>query len=56
MVALAALVILFAVLNLDEVEVNWVVATWQTPLVALIAFFTAVGAAAGWLAARLRRD
>jgi len=33
---LGALAVLFAVLNLDEVEVNWILATGETPLILVI--------------------
>ena len=45
----------FAVLNLDEVEVNWILGTWDTPLIIVIAISTLFGAALGYLAARRRR-
>jgi uncharacterized integral membrane protein len=51
---LAALGILFAVLNLDEVSVNWIVGTWRTPLIIVIAVSMLVGAAAGFLVGRRR--
>jgi uncharacterized integral membrane protein len=50
LVALAGLAVLFAVLNLDEVEVNWIVATWSTPLIVVIAVCLLIGAAIGWIA------
>jgi uncharacterized integral membrane protein len=52
---LAGLVVVFAVLNLDEVSVNWIVGTWDTPLIIVIAISLLVGAALGFLAARRRR-
>jgi uncharacterized integral membrane protein len=52
--ALGAVVALFAVLNLDEVKVSWIVATSETPLIIVIAFSVIVGAAIGWLLARRR--
>lgn len=51
---LAALGILFAVLNLDKVSVNWIVGTWRTPLIVVIAVSMLVGAAAGFLVGRRR--
>jgi uncharacterized integral membrane protein len=53
--ALTGLGVVFAVLNLDEVSVNWIVGTWDTPLIIVIAISVLVGAALGFLAAR-RRD
>jgi uncharacterized integral membrane protein len=44
----------FAVLNLDEVEVNWLLGTWQTPLIVVIALSMVIGAGLGYLAARRR--
>ena len=49
---LAALGILFAALNLDEVKVNWMVGTWRTPLIVVIALSMVIGAGLGYLAAR----
>jgi uncharacterized integral membrane protein len=45
----------FAVLNFDEVEVNWILGTWETPLIVVIALSMVVGAALGVLVSR-RRD
>lgn len=44
-IVIGALVAAFAVLNLDEVEVNWLLGTWQTPLILVIAvaFLLGVG-------------
>jgi uncharacterized integral membrane protein len=44
----------FAVLNLDEVDVNWLLGTWQTPLIVVIALSMVIGAGLGYLAARRR--
>jgi uncharacterized integral membrane protein len=52
---LAAAGIAFAVANLDEVKVNWVLGTWRTPLILVIALSMLVGAALGFLVSR-RRD
>jgi uncharacterized integral membrane protein len=52
--ALGALAVLFAVLNLDDVRVNWVVATTNTPLIVVISVCLVVGAAIGWILARRR--
>jgi uncharacterized integral membrane protein len=41
----AVLVTVFAVVNLDEVEVNWLVGTWSTPLIVVIAVSALLGAA-----------
>jgi uncharacterized integral membrane protein len=42
----------FAVLNLDEVGVNWIVGTWDTPLIIVIAISVLVGAGLGFLVGR----
>jgi uncharacterized integral membrane protein len=42
---LGALVTLFAVLNLDEVEVNWLFGTWSTPLIVVVVVCLAAGMA-----------
>jgi uncharacterized integral membrane protein len=52
---LLALAALFAALNLDQVEVNWIIGTWQTPLLVVILVSFAIGGAVGWIAARRRR-
>ena len=52
--ALGALVVLFAVLNLDEVRVNWIVATWDTPLIVVILLSLLVGTVISWIASRRR--
>ena len=51
---LGGLSVLFAVLNLDEVEVNWIIATGQTPLIVVIAFSMLVGAAIAYVVGRKR--
>jgi uncharacterized integral membrane protein len=51
---LAGVGVVFAVLNLDEVSVNWIIGTWDTPLIIVIAISVLVGAALGYLAARRR--
>ena len=55
-VALAALGIVFAAVNLDEVKVNWILGTWRTPLIVVIALSIVIGAGLGLLVARSRRD
>jgi uncharacterized integral membrane protein len=51
---LAALGIAFAVANLDEVRVNWILGTWRTPLIVVIALSMLIGAALGFLVSRRR--
>jgi uncharacterized integral membrane protein len=52
--ALGALAVLFAVLNLDDVQVNWIIGTWNTPLIVVIALSILVGAVIGWVLAHRR--
>jgi uncharacterized integral membrane protein len=44
----------FAVLNFDEVDVNWVFGTWSTPLIVVIALPFLLGAGVGFLISRRR--
>lgn len=53
-VSVSALVALFAVLNLDEISVNWIVGTAETPLIVVIAISVLIGAALGYLLSRRR--
>jgi uncharacterized integral membrane protein len=53
-VALGGLGAVFAVLNVDEVEVNWILGTWSTPLIIVIALSILIGAALGFLVGRRR--
>lgn len=48
------LIVLFAVINLDDVEVNWILATATTPLIVVIGVSFALGILAGLLIARGR--
>jgi uncharacterized integral membrane protein len=48
-------VVLFAVLNLDDVRVNWILGEWNTPLIFVIVVSLAIGVLLGFLAGR-RRD
>ena len=52
---LAAVGIGFAAANLDEVRVNWILGTWHTPLIVVIALSIVIGAGLGLLIARGRR-
>jgi len=52
---LVALGILFSVLNLDKVGVNWIIGTWQTPLIVVIAVSILVGASIGFSIGRRRK-
>jgi uncharacterized integral membrane protein len=55
LVGLAGVGGVFAALNLDEVEVNWILGTWETPLIIVIAISMVIGAGLGYLATRRRR-
>jgi uncharacterized integral membrane protein len=50
-----ALTAAFAIVNLDQVQVNWVLGTGQTPLILVIAVSFVLGALAGWIAGASRR-
>ena len=52
---LGGLAVLFAVLNLDEVRVHWIVGTWFTPLIVVILLSLAIGWILGWLTMRRHR-
>ena len=54
MLVLAGIGAAFAALNLDEVDVNWVLGTWKTPLIVVIALSMLVGAGLGLLVSRRR--
>ena len=54
--ALAAVGIVFAVANFGQVKVNWILGTWKTPLIVVIALSIVIGAGLGLLIARGRRD
>ncbi len=41
---LGVLAVVFAVINLDEVKVHWLVGTWETPLIVVIAVAFLLGA------------
>ena len=40
--------------NVDEVDVNWVLGTWSTPLIVVIALSMVIGAGLGYLVSRRR--
>jgi uncharacterized integral membrane protein len=54
LVVLAGLGVLFAVLNFDDVQVNWLLGTWSTPLIIVIAISFLLGSGTGYLLARRR--
>jgi lipopolysaccharide assembly protein A len=41
---LGALVVAFALLNRDDVDVNWIFGTWSTPLIVVIVLAVLLGA------------
>jgi uncharacterized integral membrane protein len=51
---LGALIVLFAALNAQDVEVDWILTTTKTPLIVVMIVFALAGTAAGWLLARHR--
>jgi uncharacterized integral membrane protein len=54
---IAAVLIAFGVANSDEVPVDWIVTTTQTPLIIVIGVSALLGAILGFAAARrMRRD
>jgi len=53
---LAGAGVAFAVANLDEVKVEWIVADSRTPLIVVIALSMLIGAALGFLVSRRRGD
>jgi len=53
-VALAAVGGVFAAANLDDVKVNWILGTWKTPLIVVIALSLVIGSALGFLVSRRR--
>lgn len=54
MFGLGGLAALFAVLNFDQVDVNWLLGTWSTPLIVVIALSFVLGAGVGLLVSRRR--
>jgi uncharacterized integral membrane protein len=51
---LGGLIVAFALLNTDKVDVNWILSTWSTPLIVVIAVSFALGLGAGALLHRGR--
>ena len=56
LIGLAGVGGVFAALNLDEVEVNWILGTWDTPLIVVIALSMLIGGGLGYLTTRRRRS
>jgi uncharacterized integral membrane protein len=55
MVVLAILITLFAVLNLDQVKVNWIIGSGRAPLIIVIVISLLVGIALTYFADRATR-
>ena len=53
---LAALAIVFAVMNLDEVEVHWMLGSGKAPLIVVIVISLLVGSVLTYFAERLKRS
>lgn len=53
---LAALAIVFAVTNLDEVEVHWVVGSGKAPLIVVIVISVLVGIVFTYFGERVKRN
>jgi uncharacterized integral membrane protein len=47
--AVGVLIVVFALVNLDDVRVNWIVAETSTPLIVVIAVSFILGLAGGYL-------
>lgn len=52
--ALGGLTVAFALLNLNRVDVNWILGTWNTPLIIVIAVSLLAGAVLGVAVSRRR--
>ena len=53
---LAALAIVFAVMNLDEVEVHWIFGSGKAPLIVVIAISLVVGSVLTYFGERVKRS
>ncbi len=52
---LGGLIVAFALLNLNRVEVDWILGTWSTPLIVVILVSLFVGLVLGFTLARRGR-
>ena len=52
---LGGIAAVFAVINLDDVEVNWLIGSWQTPLILVIVLSMLLGAGLDRLLVRRAR-
>jgi uncharacterized integral membrane protein len=55
MIALSVLATLFAVLNLDEVKVHWIIGSGHAPLIVVIVISVLAGIVLTYLAERVHR-
>jgi uncharacterized integral membrane protein len=55
MIAIAVVATLFAVLNVDEVKVDWVIGSGHAPLIVVIVISALVGVVLTYLAERRNR-
>jgi uncharacterized integral membrane protein len=55
MLALGVLAVLFAVLNLEEVKVDWIIGSGHAPLIVVIAISLLVGIVLAYMADRINR-
>ena len=53
---LGVVLVLFAALNTAEVSVDWILDSWQTPLIVVILLCGVLGFAIGWLVRGHRAD
>jgi uncharacterized integral membrane protein len=53
--AVGAIAAVFAVINLDDVKVNWLIGSWQTPLILVIVLSMLLGAGLDRLLVRRAR-
>jgi uncharacterized integral membrane protein len=51
---LGALAVVFAVLNLEQVDVHWIIFVSRTPLIVVILVCVLIGTVIGWVVARRR--
>ncbi|HEX4034411.1 MAG TPA: LapA family protein [Solirubrobacteraceae bacterium] len=49
-------VVLFALLNLQDVTMHWIVGTTHTPLIIVVALSAVIGAAVGFVAGQRKRS
>lgn len=52
----AVLLVLFAVLNTEDAQVNWILGTWETSVIVVIAISGVLGFVIGWLVRGRGRD